>query len=146
MTTPHHASNEGSPYVNFNVRYRDELDPVRAWRDATKTPMKAFTNFDGGGFNFYICEFETLKDAEAFRHHFQIHGEKTLWAEAADGSIHYLPDSKPAPDEATPGPISLRHEGFVPIKLGDLNLSQDEMELLARGSRSLFESDSEDEN
>ena len=108
--------------MNYNVRYRYELDPVRAWRDATKAPMKAFTNFDGGGFNFYICEFKTLKDAEAFRHHFQIHGEKTLW--------DHLPDSKPALAEAKPGPISLKRDGFVPTtqSVAELTFSYAESE------------------
>lgn len=96
MSTAQNAAAEGFQFVNYNVRYYSELGPVRLWREAAEIPMKAFENFDGGGFNFYICEFETLEHAETFRDHFQIHGEKTLWAEDAKGGIHYLPDLKPA--------------------------------------------------
>ena len=82
-------------FVNYNVKYRSSLEEVRKWRDEANIPVRVFENFDGGGFNFYICEFDTLADAERFRQDFKLTGDP-LWGEDAAGKSHYLPVAKSA--------------------------------------------------
>jgi hypothetical protein len=138
MTDHPDTSEGGKKFLNYNVRYRDRMEAVYAWRETTQIPVKVFENFDGGGFNYYICEFETLGDAEAFRTHFKIQGDKTLWGEDAQGNVHYLSG---ATHESRRAVVSLAREGFVPIKLEDLDLSTDEMQTLADGASLLFAPD-----
>jgi hypothetical protein len=81
--------------VNFNVKCRSSLESVRKWGDEANIPVRFFENFDGGGFNYYICEFDTLADAERFRQDFKLTGDR-LWGEDAEGKIHYLPAEESA--------------------------------------------------
>jgi hypothetical protein len=125
-------------FVNYNVKYRSSLEAVTKWRDEANIPVRVFENFDGGGFNFYICEFDTLADAERFRQDFKLTGDP-LWGEDAEGKIHYLPAEKSAkPEEVEPAVVSLRREEFVPVRLEQLKLSQEEMEALSEGAETMF--------
>lgn len=142
-------------YVNYNVRYTGNLEDVLEWSRAMTVPVKIFENFDGGGFNFYIFEFGDLEDAEFFCNDFQIKGDRTLWAEDSQGGIHYLPAHEPCQTNESsnpanvskfqdaPGVVSLATEGFVPITMGQLNLSSEEQEILVRGSRFLYSPDTQ---
>ena len=78
-------------FVNYNVRYTEpDASKPRAWAKIRDIRLKIFENFDGGGFNFYICEFETLDNATLFRTDFSIEANNSLWGEDAEGQIHYL--------------------------------------------------------
>ena len=83
-------SEKDRPFVNYNVRYHDRPAQAFEWAKGKDIPLKMFQNYDGGGFNFYICEFATLESAQLFRNDFAISGARSLWAEHTDGSIHYL--------------------------------------------------------
>lgn len=89
MSEPH-PSDRKRLFVNYNVRYCGETAEAFAWAEARNTHLKIFTDFDGGGFNFYICEFETLDSALLFRTDFSVDANKSLWAEDAEGKIHYF--------------------------------------------------------
>lgn len=132
--------------ANYNVRYNDGLEAVRTWRDATQISVTVFENFDGGGFNFYICEFQTLEDAGVFRRHFGIKEHNTLWVEDGDGHIHYLNEPKPAVDlppkdsvNSAPHVVTLTRPHWEPITIDQLGLSVQEMEILAEGAQILDE-------
>lgn len=119
--------------VNYNVKYRSSVEAVKKWGNETNISVRVFENFDGGGFNYYICEFDTLAAAERFQQDFKLKGDP-VWGEDADGKIHYLPSEKSAkPGEAKPVIISLAREGFVPVRLNQLNLSTAEQEVLVAG-------------
>jgi hypothetical protein len=90
VSNSNHASERDQSFANYAVKYMGAVEPVRIWHDATQIPVILSTNFDGGGFNFHVCQFEKLCDAEAFREHFKISGEKSLWGEDSVGGIHYL--------------------------------------------------------
>lgn len=131
--------------ANYNVRYYDGLDAVRTWRDTTQISVTVFENFDGGGFNYYICEFQTLEDACAFRRHFGIKEHNTLWIEDVDGRVHYLNEPAPAVDlppkdsvNSVPHVVTLARPHWEPIKLEDLGLTAEEMEVFANGADLLF--------
>lgn len=130
--------------ANFNVRYYDRLDAVRKWRDTTQISVTVFENFDGGGFNFYICEFQTLEDACVFRRHFGIKEHNTLWIEDVDGHIHYLNEPAPAVDlppkdsvNSAPHVVTLARPHWEPISMDQLGLSNQEMETLVEGAQIL---------
>lgn len=129
---------------SYNVRYREGLDAVRAWRDTTGISVTVFENFDGGGFNYYICEFTTLEDAHVFRRHFGIKEHNTLWIEDGDGRIDYLNEPEPAVDLppkdsviGAPQVVTLARPHLEPITIDQLGLSAQEMEILAEGAQIL---------
>ncbi len=120
--------------MNYNVKYRSSVEAAKKWGNETHIPVRVFENFDGGGFNYYICEFDTLAAAERFQQDFKLKGDP-VWGEDADGKIHYLPSEKSAkPGEAKPAIISLAREGFVPVRLNQFNLSTAEQEVLVAGT------------
>lgn len=75
-------------FRNFNVRFTGESDEAHRWAETHNRTLKVFTNFDGGGFNFYICEFLNLADAEQFLLAFPCHTDDKIWAEDTEGKIH----------------------------------------------------------
>ena len=78
-------------FANYNVRYTElDASKPRAWAKSREIRVNIFENFDGGGFNFYVCEFETLYNATLFRTDFCIEAHNSLWGEDAEGQIHYL--------------------------------------------------------
>jgi len=83
----------GSVYPNHNVRVYTELREGRDWCQEQEVPVRVFTNFDGGGFNFYIFEFQLLEDARAFAKHLDIRGERSIWIEDENQKIHYVGES-----------------------------------------------------
>ena len=89
MSEPHPPDHKRS-FVNYNVRYYGETAEAFAWAETRNMRLKIFTDFDGGGFNFYICEFEILDNAILFRTDFSIDADKSLWAEDVEGKIHYF--------------------------------------------------------
>lgn len=146
----HSDTTEGSRRrESYNVRYREGLDAVLTWRDTTGISVIVFENFDGGGFNYYICEFTTLKDAWVFRRHFGIEGRDTLWTEDVNGRINYLNEPEqimsaavadlPQKDSVNSASqvVTLARPNWKPITLDHLGLSNQEMETLA-GSDLLF--------
>lgn len=82
--------NEQPEFVNYNVKAYNSLDEFRRWRDEYKIQLRVFDNYDGSGWNYFICEFQTLEHAQAFMKHFNITGDRKLWAEDKDGHNHYL--------------------------------------------------------
>jgi hypothetical protein len=126
--------------VNYNVKYRSSVEAVKKWGDEANIPVRVFEKFDGGGFNYYICEFDTFAAAERFQQDFKLKGDP-VWGEDADGKIHYLPSEKSAkPSEAKPAIVSLARDGFVPVRLDQLDLSTAEQEVLVAGARLLTSS------
>ena len=77
-------------FKNYNVRYHGDTVVAYAWAEAKNMSLKIFQNYDGGGFNFYICEFETLDAAVLFCTDFSIGDDRAVWAEDDGGEIHYF--------------------------------------------------------
>lgn len=139
--------------ANFNVRCREAPKAALAWGLENNAHIKVFENFDGGGFNCYICEFKTLEEACVFRRHFGIEGRNTLWIEDVEGRVHYLN----APEEIRPAPavdlaredsaksvlyvVSLLNPNWVPISMDQLGLSNQEMDILSDGARFVYGQD-----
>ncbi|MBE7496859.1 MAG: hypothetical protein HS117_18105 [Verrucomicrobiaceae bacterium] len=149
----HDSTNTTRPDVkpgSFNVRYRGSPDAALAWGRENKVHIKLFENFDGGGFNHYICEFATLMDASGFRSHFDIEGDNTLWIEDVSGGIYYLNASEesipvPAADSSPDEPVwTASHvvnpasSKWPPASVDELGLSEEEMEIWVKGARLLF--------
>jgi len=77
-------------YPNYNVRVYRDGERLRGWCRGQGIPVRVYESFDGGGFNFYIFEFESLEHARRFVRRFDITGENDVWLEAAKGDIHYI--------------------------------------------------------
>lgn len=77
-------------YPNFNVKVCSDLHTHRNWCRANDVDVRVFENSDGGGWNFFIFEFTSLEDAEAFAIRFGIQDEDSLWVETGQGEIHYI--------------------------------------------------------
>lgn len=79
-------------FVNYNVNMEvhHSINEIWNWRNEYGIQLKVFANIDGSGFNYYMCEFQTLEHAQVFIRHFNITGDRRLWAEGKDGNVHYL--------------------------------------------------------
>lgn len=81
---------------NYNVRVYNPDAGHRQWCQDRDIPIALFINYDGGGYNFHIFEFQALEHATAFMAAFEIQGERRLWAEDENGK-HYDPLADVAP-------------------------------------------------
>lgn len=81
-------------YANYNVRVRCTFDsPLNdyvQWVKQQGFPLKVFENYDGGGYNFHIFEFQEIAHARVFMLAFDIRGARKLWGEDSQRRIHYL--------------------------------------------------------
>ncbi len=77
-------------FVNYNVKTIGFPDEQWDWCDGQGIPFRVFVNSDGGGYNHHTVEFQSLEAARAFASHFGIEGHRRLYAEDADGKVHYL--------------------------------------------------------
>ena len=77
-------------YPNYNVKVGPNLRLCRNWCRANDIGVRVFENVDGGGWNFFIFEFTTRVDAEAFAARFGIRDENSLWVESEQGEIQYI--------------------------------------------------------
>jgi hypothetical protein len=84
------AARRPRQYPNFNVRVYSGLHTHHNWCRANDVGVRVFENSYGEGWNFFIFEFASLEDAQAFAIRFEIQGEDSLWVEASQGDIDYI--------------------------------------------------------
>lgn len=88
-----HADATEPRRATFNVRLcvsSGGTGAHEAWAATAGVAMRVCFNFDGGGYNFHIFEFNRVEDARAFMQAFDIREVHTLWREDPDGSHHDL--------------------------------------------------------
>lgn len=79
-------------FANYNVKTNGMPAEQWDWCKAQHYPFRVFINYDGGGYNHHIVEFQALEHARAYMRQFGISGSYRLYAEDVGGGIHYLND------------------------------------------------------
>lgn len=67
------------------------MDEERSWLEKRRIPFRVFVNYDGGGFNYYIWEFQAFAHAHKFNSYLNISSKHMrMFAEDEEGYLHSL--------------------------------------------------------